>query len=105
VISLALGLNLEVVRQVLSNDLSQVVKLTRSIREESRKYRGVLSNRLMTSPVKASDGNYYEQSCLEAHSSISSERVLLNPKKKAKISEFCRENFARLTVYSLGRVP
>jgi hypothetical protein len=58
VISKALGLRLEVVRQVLANDPSQVAKLTRSIREKSRKYRCGLSNRLMTSPVIAPDGNY-----------------------------------------------
>jgi hypothetical protein len=99
VISSVLGLKLEVVRQVLANDPSQRAKLTESIREESRKYRCVLSSRLMTSPVMAPDGNYYEQSSLEAHTSISSERALLNPKKKAKISEFCRESLKGLAVH------
>jgi hypothetical protein len=102
VITLALGLKPEVVRQVLANDPSQVAK---SIREKSRKYRCGLSNRLMTSPVMAPDGNYYEQSCLKAHPSFSSERVLLNPKKKAKISEFCRESLNELTVHLKQKEP
>jgi hypothetical protein len=105
VITLALGLKPEVVRQVLANDPSQVAKLTRSIREKSRKYRCVLSNRLMNSPVMAPDGNYYEQSCLGAHPSISSERVVFNPKKKAKISEFCRESLSELTVHLKQKQP
>jgi hypothetical protein len=105
VISLALGLKLEVVREVLANDPSQVAKLTRSIREKSKKYRCGLSNRLMTSPVMAPDGNYYEQSCLNAHPSFSSEHFLLNPKKKAMISEFCRESLSELTVHLKQKEP
>jgi hypothetical protein len=45
----------------------------------------------MTSPVLA-PGNSIEQSHLEAHSTISSEHVMLSPKKKAKISEICMES-------------
>jgi hypothetical protein len=90
-ISSVLGLKLEIVRQILANDPSQRANLTESIREEFKKYRCGVSNRLMTSPMLAPDGNYYEQSCLEAHPSISSERVLLNSKKKAKLSELQRE--------------
>jgi hypothetical protein len=99
VISLVLGLTPEVVQQVLANDPLQVAKLTESIREKSKKYRCVLSNRLMTSPVIAPDGYYYEQLCLEAHPSISSERAVLNPRKKARISEFCRESLKELTAH------
>jgi hypothetical protein len=104
-ISSFLGLNLEVVRQILANDPSQVAKLAESIREESKKYRCLLSNRLMTSPVMAPDGNYYEQSCLAAHPSISSERVLPNPRKKARISEFCRESLNGLAVHLRRKEP
>jgi hypothetical protein len=104
-ISSFLGLKLEVVRQVLASDPLQVAKLTESITEESKKYRCVMSNRLMTSPVMAPDGNYYEQSCIEAHPSISSERALLNPKKKAKILEFCRESLNGLAVHLRRKEP
>jgi hypothetical protein len=79
-ISSVLGLKLEVVQQVLTNDPPQVAQLTESIREELRQ------NRLMTS-----DGNYYEQSRLEEDLSMSSERMI-NPEKKAKISEICWES-------------
>jgi hypothetical protein len=92
VISSGLGLKLEVVRQDLKKYPSQEVRLTELIREESKKYRCVLPNRLMTFPIMTPDGNYYEQSYLEANPSISIERGLLNPKKKAKILEFCRES-------------
>jgi hypothetical protein len=105
VISLALKLELEVVRQLLANDPSQGARLTESIREESKKFRCGLSNRLMTSPVMHPDGNYYEQSSIEAHSSISSERALLNPKKKAKILEFCRKSLNELVVHLRRKDP
>jgi hypothetical protein len=48
-----LGLELEEVQQILAEDSSQDSKLTKLIREKSKKYRPVTSNRLMTSPVKA----------------------------------------------------
>jgi hypothetical protein len=77
-----LGLELEDVIQVLAKDFSQDAKLTESIREKPK------FNRLMTSPVKA-PGNQFEQSRLEAHPTMSSEHVMLSPKKRAKI---CMEN-------------
>jgi hypothetical protein len=104
-ISLILGLKLKVVQQVLANDPSQGARLTESIREESKKYRCGLSNRLMTSPVMAPDGNYYEQSSIEANSSILCERALLNPKKKAKILEFCRKSLNGLAVHLRRKEP
>jgi hypothetical protein len=105
VISEVLGLKIEFVRQVLADDHSQVAKSTRSIGEESRKSRCGLSDRLMTSTVMAPDGNYYEQSVLEAYPSITSERVVLNPKKKAKLSELCRESLNELAVHLKQKEP
>jgi hypothetical protein len=86
-----LGLELEEVQQILAEDPSQDSKLTESIREKPKKYRPVTSNRLMTSPVKT-PGNYIEQSHLEANPTMSSEHVMLSPKKKAKISEISMES-------------
>jgi hypothetical protein len=104
-ISTFLGVKLAVVEQVLANDPRQVAELIQSISEESKKYRCVLSDKLMTSPVIAPDGNYYEQSCLGAHPSIPIESVLLNPKKKAEISEFCRESLKGLAVHLRQQGP
>jgi hypothetical protein len=95
-ISSFLGLKLEVVQQILVRNPSQMARMTNSIREKSKEYRCGLSNRLMTSPVMTADGNYYEQSCLKEHPSISSEHVMFNPKLKTKISEFCRESLEGL---------
>jgi hypothetical protein len=94
--SSVLELKLEVDEQHLPKHSSQRAKLAESIREKSKKYRCVLSNRLMTSPVMAPDGNYYEQSCLEAHPSMSSEGVMLDSKLKSKIAEFSRESLKGL---------
>jgi hypothetical protein len=85
-ISLVLGLKLEGVQPFLANDPAQVAQLTEMIRETSRK-RHVQSSRLMTSAVIAPD----EQIHLQPDPSISSERVMLNP-KKAKISEIGMES-------------
>jgi hypothetical protein len=86
-----LGLELEEVQQILDEDSSQDSKLTESIREKSKKYRPVTSNRLMTSPVM-DPRNYVEQSLLEPHPSMLSESVMPNPRKKAKISEISMES-------------
>jgi hypothetical protein len=80
-----LGLELEEVKQILAEDSLQDSKLTELIWEKSKKYR------LMTSPVMA-PGNYVEPSHLEPHPSMSSESVMPNPRKKAKISEVCIES-------------
>jgi hypothetical protein len=86
-----LGLELEEVQQILAEDSSQDSKLTESIREKSKKYRPVTTNRLMTFPVET-PGNYIKQSRLEAHPTISSKLVMVSPKKRAKISEISMEN-------------
>jgi hypothetical protein len=92
----ALGLRLEQVQRVLTKDRSQDAMLTESIKEKTKKYKPVMSNRLMTSPVIAPD-DYIEQHHLEAHPS--SEHVMLSQKKKAKISEVCLENSYGSTQY------
>jgi hypothetical protein len=90
-ISSVLGLKLENVQQVLAKAPSQDTKLMESIRKKSKKYRPVTSNRLMTSPVML-PGNSIEQNCLEVHPTMSSEHVMLSPKKKTKISEIFIES-------------
>jgi hypothetical protein len=70
-----LGLRLEVVQQALGKNLSRVTKLTTTIREKSK------DQLVQTSPTS-----------LEENPSMSSELVMPNPKRKAKISEICKEN-------------
>jgi hypothetical protein len=95
-ISSVLGLKYEIVQQLLANDPTQIAALVQSVRERSREFRCVLSNRLMVSPVMAPDGNYYEFSILAAHPSLSSELVMPHPKLKAKIAEFSKESLRAL---------
>jgi hypothetical protein len=87
-ISSVLGLKLEVVQQLLDKNPSQVAKLTKTIREESQRNH-VQYSRLKTSPMMAPDVNYVEQSQLKPYPSMSSESVMTNPSKRAKISEVC----------------
>jgi hypothetical protein len=63
-ISMTLGLKLEVVQLVLAKDSSQI----------------------------AHDASYYKRSRIESDSPKSSALVLISPKKKAKISEICKES-------------
>jgi hypothetical protein len=74
-----LGLKLEVVQQVLGKDLSRLTKLTTTIREKSK------DQLVQTSPA-----------ILAENPSMSSELVMPNPKRKAKISEICKENTPQL---------
>jgi hypothetical protein len=73
-----------------------MTKMLETIREKSKRYRCVVSNRLMVSPMMAADGNYYEQSILEAQPSISTERAIPHPKLKAKIAEFSKDSLKAL---------
>jgi hypothetical protein len=91
VICSVFGLKLEDVQQVLARTPSQDPRLRESFRQKSKKYRPVKDSKLMTSPVMVS-GNCIEQRCLEAHPIMSSEQVILSPKKKAMISEICMES-------------
>jgi hypothetical protein len=50
----------------------------------------------MLSPVIAVDGNYYEHCILQAHPSLSSERVMPHPKLKAEIAEFSKDSLKAL---------
>jgi hypothetical protein len=98
-ISFALGLRLEVVQQALANDPKQTARLIEAIKEKSRDYRCALSYRLMACPVMAADENYYEQSVLEAHPTLSRERVIPSSKLKAKIVEFSKETLKGLEAH------
>jgi hypothetical protein len=73
-----------------------MTKMLETIREKSKRYRCVVSNRLMVSPMMAADGNYYEQSILQAQPSISTERAIPHPKLKAKIAEFSKDSLKAL---------
>jgi hypothetical protein len=95
-ISFVLGLNIERVRSLIVNDPLQMVKVLESIREKSKRYRCVVSHRLMVSPMMAADGNYYEQSILETQPPISTERVIPHPKLKAEIAEFSKDSLKAL---------
>jgi hypothetical protein len=98
-ICFVLGLKPEVVRQVIDNDPQKVTRLLQVIRNESRKFRCTQSDRLMISPVFASDGSNYDESSLAKHPSLASLRAMPNPKLKAEISEFSKRTLARLEVH------
>jgi hypothetical protein len=71
-----LGLKAQTVQQIIANDPINRARVIQSIKEKSRKYRCTQSNRLMISPVMARDGNFYEQSILEAEHEESSKSSL-----------------------------
>jgi hypothetical protein len=95
-ISFVLGIDIEQVQKLIARDPVQMRRQLESITKKSRKYRCAYSNRLMLSPVIAVDGNYYELSILEAHPSLSSERVMPHPKLKAEIAEFSKDSLKAL---------
>jgi hypothetical protein len=95
-ISFVLGIDIEQVQKFIAKDPVQVRRQLQSIMKKSQRYRCALPNRLMVSPVMAVDGNYYEQCILEAHPSLSSERVIPHPKLKAKIAEFSKDSLSAL---------
>jgi hypothetical protein len=92
-----LGLNAQTVHRIIANDTMHRARVVESIKEKSRKFRCVQSNRLMISPVMARDGNFYEHSILEADSSLSIDQFI--PKLKAKIADFCKESLKELEGY------
>jgi hypothetical protein len=95
-INIATGIDTEQVRRLLANDSRQLERLVEAIKDKSRRFRCAQSNRLMVSPMMAADGNYYEQSILQAHPSISTEHVMLNPKLKKEIAEFSKDSLKAL---------
>jgi hypothetical protein len=95
-ISSFLDLNVQTVIQIIANDPMHRAREVKSIKERSAEYRCTLSNRLMVSPVMARDGNFYEQSILEADPSVSIDQFMPSPKLKAKIADFSNESLKGL---------
>jgi hypothetical protein len=104
-ISFALKIDIETVQQLIANDPMNRARVIQSIKEKSRKYRCTQSCRLMISPVMARDGNFYEQSILEADSSLSIDQFIPSPKQKAEIEDFCKENLKVLEGYLRQKPP
>jgi hypothetical protein len=104
-ICLSLGLKAQTVQQIIANDPKHRARVIQPIKEKSRKYRCTQSNRLMVSPVMAYDGNFYEQSILEADSFLSINQSIPSPKLKAKIGDFCKESLKVLERYLQQKHP
>jgi hypothetical protein len=100
-----LGLKAQTVQQIIANDPKHRAGQIQSIKDKSRKYRCTQSNRLMISPVMARDGNFYEQSILEADPSLSIDQFIPSPKQKAKITDFCKESLKVLEGYLRQKSP
>jgi hypothetical protein len=66
--------------------------MVQSIKAKSAEYRCAMSNRLMISPVMARDDNFYEQSILEAYSSLLIDQFTPSRKLKAKTTDFSKES-------------
>jgi hypothetical protein len=97
--SSVLGLKLDEAQQIDARDPLQMARLVDSVKEKSAKYRCALSQRLMVSPVMTPDEDYYEQSVIEAHPSLSNQLVFPSLKLKAKITAFSKESLVKLSVY------
>jgi hypothetical protein len=102
-ISFFLGLNTQTVLQIIAP--MHRARTLQSIREKSKKYRCVQSNRLMISPVMARDENYYEQSILETDPSLSIDQFIPSKKLKAKITAFSKESLKELEGYLRQKDP
>jgi hypothetical protein len=100
-----LGLSLQTVQQIIANDPMHRARVVQSIKERSADYRCTLSKRLMVRPVMTSDGNFYEQSILEAHPSLSREQIMPSPKLKAKIADFSKDSLKELEGYLRQKDP
>jgi hypothetical protein len=91
-ISSTLKLSIETIQEIIANDPMLRARMVQSIKEKSAEYRCAKSNRLMISPVMASDDNFYEQSILENDPSLSIDQFLPSKKLKAKIADFSIES-------------
>jgi hypothetical protein len=103
-ISFAIRVDIERVQQIIASDPMHRAREVQSIKEKSAKYRCAQSNRLMISPVMAQDGNFYEQSILEANPSLT-DQFLPSPKLKAKIAVFSKESLTVLEKYLQQKHP
>jgi hypothetical protein len=95
-ISFVIRVDIESVWWIIADDPRCNAREVQSIKERSAKYRCAQSNRLMISPVMARDGNFYEQSILEANPSHSREIVMPSKELRAKIEEFSKESLKML---------
>jgi hypothetical protein len=100
-----LGLKAQTVEQIIANDPKHRARVIQPIKDKSRRYRCTQSNRLMISPVMVRDGNFYEQSILEAGFSLSIGQFIPSPKLKAKIADFCKESLKELEKYLQQKHP
>jgi hypothetical protein len=98
-ISYALKIDIETVQQIIVNDPMHMARVVQSIKERSVEYRCTMSKRLMVSPVMARDGNFYEQSILEADPSVSIDQFMPSPKLRVKIADFCDKSLKVLEEY------
>jgi hypothetical protein len=103
-ISFALKVDIERVQQIIANDPMHRARDVQSIKERSAEYRCAQSNRLMISPVMAHNGNFYEQSILEANPSLT-DQFIPSPKLKAKIAVFSKESLTVLEKYLQQKHP
>jgi hypothetical protein len=104
-ISFVFGLSPQIVQQIIANDPMHRARVVQSIKERSAEYRCTLSNRLMISPVMARDENFYEQSIIEADSSLSRDQFMPSKKLKAKIADFTKESLKILEGYLRQKDP
>jgi hypothetical protein len=103
-LSIWFGLNVQMVHRIIANDPTYRARVVQSIIERSAEFRCTLSKRLMVSPVMARDGNFYEQSILEANPSLS-DQFMPSPKLKAKIAVFSKESLTVLERYLQQKDP
>jgi hypothetical protein len=104
-ISFTLKINIETIQDIIANDPMLRARMVQSIKEKSAEYRCAQSNRLMISPVMARNENFYEQSILEADSTLSRELIMPSNKLKAKIADFSKESLKVLERYLRQKAP
>jgi hypothetical protein len=105
-ISLVLGVNLELVQQVVAKDPNRAARMIQEFNEKSSEFRCGLSQRLMVTPVMTLDESYYEQSNLRADQLLSSKPSIPSLKLKTKIKEFSIKTLKRLETYlKLSNLP
>jgi hypothetical protein len=89
---------LDKTRRQLSDPM-EPSRLVYFIRKKAKDYRCTKSYILMTCPVKATDGLYYERSILEAHTPHTKESAVLDLGLQAKIAKFSKESLVTLKAH------
>lgn len=74
-------------------------RLVHFIRKKAKDYRCTKSYILMTWPVKATDGLYYERSILEAYTPHTTESAVLDLGLRAKIAKFSKKSLVALRAH------